>query len=259
MNLSGNELKELLDSLVDKYNRQEFISDDPILIPHRFSDREDIEISGFLAALIAWGSRTAIIKAASFLMELMDNAPGEFIRSHEKADLKRFSKFVYRTMQPDDIRFIISALQRVYGEFGSLESLFTAGMSKDSTDVYPAISFAREELMKSPHQQRSCKHIADPGRNSAAKRINLFLRWMVRSDDRKVDFGLWKSIRPAQLICPLDIHTGNAARALAITSRNTNDRKTAEEITARLREFDPEDPVKYDFALFGFGKEMMRP
>lgn len=257
MALAAGDLKHLLDELADRYNCQDFIANDPVLIPHRFTRKEDIEISGFLAALIAWGSRSAIIKSASYLMELMDEAPYDFIINHDQEDLKRFNRFVYRTMQPPDIIFLITALKQVYTKHGSLEELFSKGLQSDSPDVYPAISFARGELLKAPHSARSVKHLANPECNSAAKRINLFLRWMVRVDDRKVDFGLWKSIRPDQLICPLDIHTGNAARALGITSRNANDRKTAEEITARLREFDPADPVKYDFALFGFGKEML--
>ncbi len=251
------DLQEILDELVSTYNRQEFIADDPIVIPHRFRNKKDIEISGFLTALISWGSRPAIIKSASYLIDLMDGEPYDFVKNHSRKDLKSFDKFVYRTMQPDDIKFIISSLQMVILKHGGLEELFSRGISDDDTDVYSSISKARSILVSIPHPVRSEKHLANPDTGSSAKRINMFLRWVVRNDLSGVDFGLWKCIRPDQLICPLDVHTGNAARAMGLITRKANDRKAAEELTSKLRKFDPADPVKYDFALFGYGKDFL--
>lgn len=248
----SDEIKLLLDVLAEKYNRQEFIVDDPIRIPHQFSNKEDIEISGFLSAILAWGGRQAIMKAAGKLMDLMDQAPAQFIREHEPSDLKRFSRFVYRTMQPQDIQFLVAALGNVYRNHGGLEQLFYAGLAPNALDVYEAMSHVRDVLLQTPHAQRSEKHLADPRTGSAAKRINLFLRWMVRKDQHGVDLGLWPGIRPNQLICPLDLHTGNAARELGLITRKANDRRSATELTQILKTFDPIDPVKYDFALFGY-------
>ena len=249
-------MKLLLDVLVDKYNRQEFIAEDPILIPHRYKHRKDIEISGFLTALLAWGSRPAIIRAAIQLMTLLEDSPYQFITQHTPDDLNRFNTFVYRTMQPEDIKFLITALKDIYLHHQGLESLFLKNVRSENTHLFESIGYVRSVIMKTKHPSRSEKHIADPSTGSAAKRINLFLRWMVRNDDRKVDLGLWKGIRPNQLICPLDIHSGNAARALGLIARKTNDRKAAEELTEQLKTLDPADPVKYDFALFGLGREL---
>lgn len=251
--LPQEELKELLDSLHDRYNCLDFIPDDPVWVPHRYRHKEDIETAGFLTALLAWGGRKAILKAALQLMELMDDAPGDFCRNHTEADLKRFDSFVYRTLNPVDIKFLITALKYISQQYNGLEGLFTAGLHTDDENVFNVIAFARGKLLEVPHQIRSEKHLANPYTGAAAKRINLFLRWMVRKDDRGVDFGIWKSIRPDQLICPLDVHTGNAARELGLITRNANDRKAAEELTNLLKTFDSVDPVKYDFALFGYG------
>jgi uncharacterized protein (TIGR02757 family) len=248
----SDEIKLLLDVLAEKYNRQEFIADDPIRIPHQYRVKEDIEISAFLSAILAWGGRLAILKAATLLMELMDHAPAQFILEHEPSDLKRFSTFVYRTMQPADIQFLVTALADVYRNHGGLQQLFTTALHIDAEHVYEAITQVRSVLLRTPHLQRSEKHLADPESGSAAKRINLFLRWMVRKDQHGVDFGLWPGIRPNQLICPLDIHTGNAARELGLITRKANDRKAATTLTQILKTFDPIDPVKYDFALFGY-------
>lgn len=249
------DIKLLLDVLADKYNQQEFIVDDPIRVPHRYKTKGDIEISGFLTALLAWGSRPAIIHAAVHLMELMEDEPFQFVTQHEPSDLNRFNTFVYRTMQPIDIKFLIAALANIYKNYGGLEQLFFQELKKTDTDTFGAISSVRSVIMQTSHTARSEKHIANPGSGSAAKRINLFLRWMVRNDDRGVDFGLWKEIRHNQLICPLDVHTGNAARTLGLITRKANDRKAAEELTRHLKILDPIDPVRYDFALFGLGKD----
>lgn len=254
--LSQEELKELLESLHDLYNRHEFIDDDPVFVPHRYRLKEDIETAGFLTALLAWGGRKAILKAALHLMDLMDDTPGDFCINHTVSDLNRFDRFVYRTLNPIDIRFLITAIKHVSLQYNGLERLFTAGLHKDDRNVYNAIVYARRKLLEVPHQVRSEKHLANPETGAAAKRINLFLRWMVRKDDRGVDFGIWKSIRPDQLICPLDIHTGNAARELGLISRKANNHKAAEELTSVLKTFDPIDPVRYDFALFGYGKRL---
>jgi uncharacterized protein (TIGR02757 family) len=256
MPLSSGTVKELLDGLYDKYNRQEFIANDPILIPHRYSRREDIEISGFFAAHLAWGGRAAIIKAAYSILERMEDAPFDFICNHTDSDLKRFSSFVYRTIQAADLQFFIKALQSIYNHHGSLEQVFKEGISNRCHDTFNAIQHFRSLMLETPHLSRSEKHLANPASGAAAKRTNLFLRWMVRKDDRGVDFGIWKSIRPSLLICPLDIHTGNAARELGLITRKANDRVAAEQLTKILREFDPEDPVKYDYALFGYGKQL---
>jgi uncharacterized protein (TIGR02757 family) len=251
--LSQEELKELLESLYDLYNRQEFIAGDPVLVPHRYRLKEDIETAGFLSALLAWGGRKAIVKAALHLMDLMDDAPGDFIRNHSSSDLRRFDRFVYRTLQPGDLKFLISALQHITLHYNGLEKLFLLGLQPGDQDVFNAIAFARSKMLEVPHLPRSRKHLSSPEAGAAAKRINLFLRWMVRKDGCGVDFGLWRSIRPDQLICPLDVHSGNAARVLGLLSRKANDRKAAEELTLALKSFDPLDPVKYDFALFGYG------
>jgi uncharacterized protein (TIGR02757 family) len=254
MSFHSGELKLLLDVLVEKYNRREFIADDPVVIPHQYTKKEDIEIAGFLTAIMAWGSRKAIMKAAFGIMERMDNEPFDFISNHSASDLSRFNKFVYRTLQPNDLRFFIRALQNVYRNHGGLETLFCEGMSTVQADMYQGICRARSILLQTDHEARVEKHLANPDAGSSAKRINLFLRWMVRSDQHGVDFGLWKGIKPAMLICPLDIHTGNSARNLGLISRKANDKVSALELTQRLKEFDPSDPIKYDFALFGLGR-----
>jgi uncharacterized protein (TIGR02757 family) len=251
--MNTEDIKELLDKKYNQYNSPAFIPSDPISVPHCFKTREDIEISGFLVASIAWGQRVTIVKNGFRLMELMDNAPFDFVMNAGPDDLRRLSTFVHRTFNGDDCLFFIESLKSIYSDFGSLESAFSDGLRQGDKDIFNAIIHFRELLLKSPHLPRSQKHIANPAAGSTAKRINMFLRWMVRKDDHGVDFGLWKSISPAQLCCPLDVHVGNIARRLRLLERKQNDWKAVQELTANLRIFDATDPVKYDFALFGMG------
>ena len=243
---------ELLDSKVDLYNKPSFIESDPISIPHQYTLKEDIEISGFLTAVIAWGRRTAIISKANIWMERMDDAPYDFIMNASDTDMKRFEKFVYRTFNSDDCLFIITALMDVYRNKGGLETIVTDNF-KHYGNIKGAISGMRSSLMEVAHLKRSEKHIANPNSGSAAKRINMFLRWMIREDKCGVDFGIWKNIPMSALMCPLDVHSGNVARKLGMLHRKQNDWKSVYELTLQLRELDSNDPVKYDFALFGMG------
>jgi uncharacterized protein (TIGR02757 family) len=245
-------LKTLLEEKSRFYNQPSFIVSDPISIPHRFSRKEDIEIAGLLTAIIAWGNRKTIIRNASFLMSLMGNSPYQFILDSTEKDLLLFRSFVHRTFQGEDCDFLIRSLKHVYHNYGGLESLFSR---VSSHNVRQAIGFFREKMLEPTHFKRSEKHLPDPFAGSAAKRINMFLRWMVRRDGNGVDFGLWKSLSPACLICPLDTHTARVSRQLGLLSRKTNDWQAAEELTANLRELDPDDPVRYDFALFGMGMD----
>ncbi len=246
------DIKQFLESKTDAYNRPAFIAEDPISIPHRFTAKEDIEISGFLTALISWGRRPAILKSASKLMQLMDNAPYEFITQHNEDNLKRLTGFVYRTFNSSDLLFLVEALRQIYLEQGGLEKVCETCYRETGT-VKETITGLRTTLLKSSHLTRSEKHLAAPEKGSAAKRINMFLRWIVRRDDKGVDFGLWEDIPPSALMIPLDVHSGNTARQLGLLQRKQNDWKAVEELTGKLREFDPADPVKYDFALFGTG------
>jgi uncharacterized protein (TIGR02757 family) len=243
---------DLLDSKVNLYNKPSFIESDPISIPHQYTLKEDIEISGFLTAVIAWGRRSAIISKANLWMELMDGKPYDFIMNASDTDMKRFEKFVYRTFNSDDCLFIMTSLMDVYRNKGGLETIITDNF-KYHGNIKDAISGMRGSLMETAHLKRSEKHIANPTSGSAAKRINMFLRWMVRDDKCGVDFGLWKNIPMSALMCPLDVHSGNVARRLGMLDRKQNDWKSVDVLTSQLRKFDPNDPVKYDFALFGMG------
>lgn len=245
------DLKELLDEKATHYNSPEFIESDPIQIPHLFTKKEDIEISGFLAATIAWGQRPTIIKNAKKLVEEMDFAPHDFILNHTSQDLKRFEGFVHRTFNYDDLLFFITSLQNIYKHHTSLENCFIPAAGDQN--LKNGINNFRNIFFEIEHLERSKKHVSDPFRNSACKRINMYLRWMVRPNDTGVDFGIWKNISPALLSCPLDVHTGNVARALGLLQRKQNDWKAVEELDASLRKFNPADPVLYDFALFGMG------
>lgn len=249
--MNSAELKEFLDAKVEQYNHPKFLESDPIQIPHRFTRTADIEISGFLTATIAWGNRKSIINNAERLMQLMDHAPHEFILSHSTADLERFSGFVHRTFNAVDTCYFIKGLRHIYTEYGGLEQVFSRGITQDS--VQPAIAHFKKVFFELPHETRTTKHISDPSKGSAAKRINMFLRWMVRDASTGVDFGIWKSISPALLSCPLDVHSGKVARKLGLLKRAQNDAKAVSELDRSLRILDPEDPVKYDFALFGLG------
>ena len=243
---------DLLDSKVNLYNKPSFIESDPISIPHQYTLKEDIEISGFLTAVIAWGRRSAIISKANLWMDLMDGKPYDFIMNASDTDMKRFEKFVYRTFNSDDCLFIMTSLMDVYRNKGGLETIITDNF-KYHGNIKDAISGMRGSLMETAHLKRSEKHIANPTSGSAAKRINMFLRWMVRDDKCGVDFGLWKNIPMSALMCPLDVHSGNVARRLGMLDRKQNDWKSVDVLTSQLRKFDPNDPVKYDFALFGMG------
>lgn len=249
MKMKEKELKEFLDEKAELYNSSQFIETDPIRVPHRYSAKEDIEIAGFLTATIAWGNRKSIIANAEKLLALMDDAPHQFILGHEEKDLERFSAFVHRTFQFPDTLFFLSALKEIYLKEGGLEQAFC----QDATSAYQAIQNFRERFLAYPHEQRSEKHVSNPAKGSSAKRLNMFLRWMVRRDDKGVDFGIWRGLEPSQLSMPLDVHSGNVARSLRLLKRKQNDRKAVEELDARLRKFDPIDPVKYDYALFGLG------
>lgn len=250
MKLSSRELKSFLDEKYELYNRPTFIEHDPISIPHAFTKKEDIEIAAFLVATISWGQRITIIRNASRLMELMDNEPYQFIMGAEKNDWKRFAGFVHRTFQEADAVYFIQALQRIYKKHGGLEGVFSA---KSKKDIKTGIMHFRNIFLETNPKTRTAKHIANIEKNASAKRINMFLRWLVRNDKRGVDFGIWKHISPALLYCPLDLHSGRVARKLGLLTRKQNDWKAVEELTLNLRTLDPKDPVKYDFALFGLG------
>ncbi|MEN8745155.1 MAG: TIGR02757 family protein [Polaribacter sp.] len=245
------ELKEFLDEKVLFYENPKFIVSDPIQIPHLFSKKEDIEIAAFLTAIISWGNRTMIIRNASKMMQLLDYAPHDFIMNHQKKDLKCLDGFVHRTFNSIDLQQFINSLQHIYKEHGGLENALKI---RDKTDTYQtAIHHFKNIFFEIAHPQRTQKHISDPLKNSAAKRINMFLRWMVRDKKTGVDFGIWKTHNTANLSCPLDVHSGNVARKLALLLRKQNDWKAVLELDRNLRLLDKKDPVKYDFALFGLG------
>jgi uncharacterized protein (TIGR02757 family) len=246
------EISDFLNQKYEYYNTRDFIAADPVSIPHLFTKKEDIEIAGLFAATLAWGNRKSILKNAGTLMEKMDHQPFDFIINHQKKDLKQFETFVHRTFNALDLRFFIEGLRHLYLIHGGLESAF----SKDSGgDLKSAIGLFRKRMLEVKHLGRSEKHISDPFRKSSAKRLCMYLRWMVRSDSRGVDFGIWQSLSPSALHLPLDVHTGNVSRQLKLLTRKQNDWQAVEEITAQLRRLDPLDPVKYDFALFGLGVE----
>ncbi|MDP5172577.1 MAG: TIGR02757 family protein [Bacteroidia bacterium] len=252
--MSKEELRDILELSHETYNRPDFIADDPVKIPHAFSNREDIEISGFLTALIAWGRRDIIIRSANDLLDRMDREPYAFVTQATSSDLDRLTYFVHRTFNGSDARGLVLALRAAYQQHGGLEAIFAAGIRPGHSDVLHAIVTARNLLAASEgFLPRTEKHLANPAKGSSAKRINMFLRWMVRQDRKGVDFGIWTSISPSQLICPLDVHTGNVGRQLGLLTRKQSDWKAALELTENLRQFCPEDPVKYDFSLFGLG------
>lgn len=251
MQFNPSELKEFLDEKVIQYNQPKFIESDPIQIPHQFSSKEDIEIAGFLTATIAWGNRKMIINNANKMMHLLDNAPSDFIIHHQEKDLERFENFVHRTFNNIDLKQFIRGLKHIYTKHNGLEAALT--IIDNTTSYQHAISNFKQLFFEISHEQRTEKHVSDPLKNSAAKRINMFLRWMVRKDTTGVDFGIWKTHNPAHLSCPLDVHSGNVARKLDLLSRKQNDWKALTELDNSLRKFDKKDPTKYDFALFGLG------
>ena len=245
------ELKEFLEVKVLEYNNPKFIKSDPIQIPHQFKVKEDIEIAGFLTATIAWGNRKMIIKNATKMMKLLDNAPYDFIINHKPNDLSIFDGFVHRTFNSEDLKYFITGLQHIYTNHIGLENIFQTYATPYS--IQPAIHQLKKIFFEKTHLLRTEKHISDPLKGSAAKRINMFFRWMVRNDNADVDFGIWHHLSPAQLSCPLDVHSGNVARKLGLLSRKQNDAKALIELDTSLRKLDAKDPVKYDFALFGLG------
>lgn len=249
--MNFSELQSFLDEKADLYNNPNFIESDPIQIPHLFSQKEDIEIAGFLSASIAWGNRKMIINNSHKMMDLLGNAPYDFVMSHSVNDLERLEHFVHRTFNGGDFSTFIKGLKHIYQNHGGLENIFTRNQQNSS--LQHSISEFKKAFFEIDHQNRTQKHISDPMNNSAAKRINMFLRWMVRIDNKGVDLGIWNRISPALLSCPLDVHSGNVARKLGLLNRKQNDAKALAELDAFLRKLDANDPVKYDFALFGLG------
>lgn len=247
--MNFSELKEFLDFKSEEYNSPSFIESDPIQLPHRFSKKEDIEITSFLVSTIAWGNRKSIIKSGEKLLDIMQDKPFDFIQNYNDS-LAKDLKFVHRTFNTIDLDFFFRSLQYIY-QNGGLEQAFAS--NPDLFGSQGRIVQFRNTFLKTEHLDRSQKHVSNPEKNSAAKRINMFLRWMVRNDQKGVDFGIWKSISTSELSIPLDVHTANIARKLNLITRKQNDGKALEELMSNLREFDPVDPSKYDFALFGLG------
>ena len=248
-------LKDFLDSKVELYNLPLFIKDDPVSIPHRFTKQQDIEIAGFFAALLAWGNRKSIINSCNTLLKLMDDAPHEFCLHHDVKDLKRLASFKHRTFNDTDLLCLVQFLKLHYTKYTSLETAFSKWMQPGDASVENALTGFHNYVFsnKDYFTERTRKHIATPAKKSACKRLNMYLRWMVRQDNKGVDFGLWKTIRASQLICPLDVHVSRVARRLNILKRTQNDWQAATELTNFLKLLDAEDPVKYDYALFGLG------
>lgn len=249
-----NNIKDFLDECVTKFNNTSFIENDPISIPHRFSILQDIEITAFWTAMLAWGQRKTIINNANRLFEMMDNAPYDFILNHLESDRERFKNFKHRTFQPIDTLYFLEFLQQFYRNHVSLEEAFARHLSPDDIYVEKALVGFHKDFFSLPIAPvRTRKHVSTPEAKSTCKRLCMFLRWMVREDDSGVDFGLWRRITPAQLIVPLDVHVERHARRFGLIERKQTDWLTVLELTRKLQEFDPIDPVKYDFALFGLG------
>ncbi len=242
-------LKRFLNKQVKRINKPDFILDDPISIPKAYTHKQDIEITAFWTSMLAWGQRVTIINKSKELFALMDNAPHDFILNHKEKDRARFSQFKHRTFQYIDTLYFLDFLQRYYKEHDSLEEAFVEhkGMREN-------LSAFHEGFFEAEHApQRTRKHIATPARKSTCKRLNMFMRWMVRSDATGVDFGIWKQLKPAQLMIPLDVHVERVARQLGLLARKQRDWTAVEELTDNLKQLDAKDPVKYDFALFGLG------
>lgn len=253
--MKREELKRLLDQKLKQYNQTAFIPSDPISIPHQFIAPADIEIAGFFAALFAWGNRTTILHKCKDLLNRMDNAPFQFIQQHHPKELDRFLSFKHRTFQPIDLRYLFFVLQKHYQKNNSLESAFCI----EKTTMENRLNAFEKYFFSFPNApKRTRKHLPCPNRGSTCKRLTMFLRWMVRKDQSGIDFGLWKTIKPAELICPVDVHVARVARELGLIQRKQTDWMTALELTEALRVFDSTDPVKYDFALFGWGVDQKR-
>jgi uncharacterized protein (TIGR02757 family) len=247
--MNTSELKDFLNEKAEFYETLKFIDSDPIQIPHLFSKKEDIEISGFLASTIAWGQRPTIIKNATFLVENMDMAPHDFIMNFTESDLDSFSNFKHRTFNFEDLKTFFLSLQSIYKNHDGLENV----LSQSPENMVQNISLFKKKFFEINHLQRSQKHVSDPIKGSAAKRLNMYLRWMVRPSEKGVDFGIWSKLKPQNLYLPLDVHTGNVSKKLGLLTRKQSDWKALEEIMTTLRKLDSTDPVKYDFALFGLG------
>jgi uncharacterized protein (TIGR02757 family) len=250
----NSELKNFLDEKVEKYNRPDFIANDPISIPHRFKKPQDIEIAGLFAAVLAWGQRVTIIKNCRELMEKMDQSPHDFMLNFKERDFKAFENFKHRTFNSTDLLYFFSFLKSYYSQHSSLESLFLVSAGEETMEK-GLVNFHQRFFDLPDFPSRTRKHIATPERKSACKRINMYLRWMVRQDKNGVDFGIWKNLSSSQLVCPVDLHVERVARKLKLIKRKQMDWETAVELTKQLKKFDPNDPVKYDFALFGLGIE----
>jgi len=247
---------DLLEEKADQYNRPEFIPHDPISIPHRFTKKQDIEIMGFWAAILAWGQRKTIINKCLELSQLMDNAPHDFVLNHQESDLKQFLNFKHRTFNATDTLYFLHFFQDYYRQHDSLEHAFSSHLSKGDVTIEKGLIGFHDLFSNSENfPSRTRKHIATPLRKSSCKRLNMFLRWMVRKDDKGVDFGIWNEVKPAQLVCPCDVHVDRVARLLGLIKRPVTDWQTAMELTASLRSLSPTDPARYDFALFGLGIE----
>ncbi|MDD5571131.1 MAG: TIGR02757 family protein [Bacteroidales bacterium] len=250
--ISKNEIYKLLEKNYNKYNSPSFIESDPVSIPHKFSKKEDIEIAGFIAATIAWGQRKSIIKNANRIVELMHDSPYDFLMNAKQKDFEKFNCCVHRTFNGADCIYFLKSLQNVYLNHGGIENCFNEALKKEN-DLRFAISYFRKIFFELQHSKRTEKHFSNPDKKSTTKKINMFLRWMVRNDARGVDFGIWKKIKPSQLYIPLDVHVANTSRKLDLLKRKQNDWQAVVELTNKLKEFDADDPVKYDFALFGLG------
>lgn len=250
----ANNLADFLHRKVDEFNQPAFIADDPISIPHLFHKKQDIEIAGLFAAVFAWGNRTTIINKSKELMESMEMAPYEFIMASKPSALKKLLSFKHRTFNTTDLLYFIEFLRYHYSQYNSLEKAFTKGMnSSDATVENGLAGFYDHFFSLEDVSARTRKHIATPVRKSSCKRLNMYLRWMVRSDNKGVDFGIWKNISPAQLVCPIDVHVARVAKRFNLLQRTQTDWQAALQLTEQLRHLDPTDPVKYDFALFGLG------
>ena len=245
----SKELKDLLEHKFNLYNTKNFISEDPISIPHTYSQKEDIEIISFLISIISWGNRKSIIKSGNKLTEILGSSPIDFIMRFKEKDLKKID-FVHRTFNKFDLIYFLKSLKNIYKNHDGLENVFSKNLNDEF--MYNNIHNFRKIFFLLNHEKRTEKHISNPKKNSACKRINMFLRWMVRNDG-VVDFGIWKKFKPSMLSCPLDVHTANIGRKLNLISRKQNDLKTVLELDQKLRSFDKNDPVKYDYALFGMG------
>ncbi len=250
------QLKYLLETAVEQHNHTGFVANDPISIPHQYKMKEDIEIAGFFAAIMAWGKRSTAISKCKSLLDMMGHEPYRFLETASPNELNALSRFKHRTLNGDDVATLINSLRMIYLNHGGLEEVFTQGFREK--DAWQALINLNKVMFGYPHLSRTRKHIPNPEKGSAAKRLNMYLRWMVRKDEKGVDFGIWSGISPAQLLCPLDVHVAKTARRIGLLERSYNDRKAVDELTCNLRLLDPTDPVRYDFALFGMSKRKLQ-